>query len=538
MRAALYARFSSDLQNAGSIGDQLHICRRHAERLGATVVAVFEDAAISGASMLNRPGVNDLVAAAARGEFDVVIAEALDRLTRSGGDAWDLFEDLRGYGVTINTVSEGAVEELAVGLKGTMNALFLRELGKKVHRGLEGVVRSGRYPTAPPYGYRLKRIYDAAGERIRGVLEIVEPEAGVVRRIAAEYLAGSSGHAIAHRLNDEGVVGPRGKTWDYSTIIGRPSAMRGVLRNPIYAGELVWNRQTRRTDRRTGKARLLDNAPGDLVRQPAPELRIVDLDIWGGVQARLAQRSAAVAAAGNASAGNAPRRLLAGLVRCGVCGGGMQTQGPARGYRCVARMRRGPTACDNARYAEAVKVEAEVMTYLRDDLLHPDVVDTFVREYRALQAKKGAGAGARREAIGRELGEVRRRAERLVDQVAEGELKGATVKAKLIELEARAVRLEADLQREAASADVVALHPKAAQRYRQMVEDLQARLAAADASAEADATRHALRQVIRAVIIHPGQARGEWRVEVQGDLTALLGLPTDAVAQTRRAAGD
>src|SRR5260221_12072081 len=42
------------------------------------------------------------------------------------------------------TVAEGPINELHVGLKGTMNALFLKDLGQKVRRGLEGRVREGR----------------------------------------------------------------------------------------------------------------------------------------------------------------------------------------------------------------------------------------------------------------------------------------------------------------------------------------------------------------------------------------------------------
>lgn len=44
----------------------------------------------------------------------------------------------------IVTVAEGEINELHVGLKGTMNALFLSDLRQKVRRGLEGRVRQGR----------------------------------------------------------------------------------------------------------------------------------------------------------------------------------------------------------------------------------------------------------------------------------------------------------------------------------------------------------------------------------------------------------
>ena len=81
MRCALYARYSSDQQREASIEDQLRICRVRAEREAWTVVEVFADAAISGATTL-RPGFQALLAAMRAGRLDMVLAESLDRLSR------------------------------------------------------------------------------------------------------------------------------------------------------------------------------------------------------------------------------------------------------------------------------------------------------------------------------------------------------------------------------------------------------------------------------------------------------------------------
>jgi hypothetical protein len=85
IRAAIYARYSSDLSRDASIEDQVRLCRQHADRLGCTVTEVFEDRAISGASAI-RPGYQALLAAVGDGEIDIVLAEALDRLSRDQED--------------------------------------------------------------------------------------------------------------------------------------------------------------------------------------------------------------------------------------------------------------------------------------------------------------------------------------------------------------------------------------------------------------------------------------------------------------------
>jgi len=113
-RVVIYARYSSDNQRDASIEDQIAVCRRYADRQGWTVVDWYADRAISGASLLRPAG---------KGGFDMVFAEALDRLSRDQEDVAGIFKRLSFAGVKIVTLSEGEISPLHVGLKGTMNAL-------------------------------------------------------------------------------------------------------------------------------------------------------------------------------------------------------------------------------------------------------------------------------------------------------------------------------------------------------------------------------------------------------------------------------
>lgn len=80
-RAAIYARYSSDRQRDALLEDQVRVCQERADREGWTVVSSFGDRAISGTSML-RAGLRGLIAEAATGRIEIVLTEALDRLSR------------------------------------------------------------------------------------------------------------------------------------------------------------------------------------------------------------------------------------------------------------------------------------------------------------------------------------------------------------------------------------------------------------------------------------------------------------------------
>ena len=75
-RAAIYARFSTDMQRDKSIEDQVDLCRKHADRLNCEVVVVYSDRARSGASLMGRDGVLDMIS---NGSFDHVNNKQISR---------------------------------------------------------------------------------------------------------------------------------------------------------------------------------------------------------------------------------------------------------------------------------------------------------------------------------------------------------------------------------------------------------------------------------------------------------------------------
>ncbi len=143
MRAVIYARYSSHNQREASIEDQVRLCRTQIVQEGWVYLHAYTDRALSGASTL-RPAYQDLLQDARDGVFDVAVAESLVRFSRDLEHVAAIFKQFSFAGIKLVTLAEGEITELHVGLKGTMNALYLKDLAQKTWRGLEGRVREGK----------------------------------------------------------------------------------------------------------------------------------------------------------------------------------------------------------------------------------------------------------------------------------------------------------------------------------------------------------------------------------------------------------
>jgi site-specific DNA recombinase len=509
MRVAVYARYSSDLQDARSIEDQLTLARDHADRQGWPVVAEFKDAAISGASLHNRPGLLDLMQAAQAGQFDAVLTESLDRLSRDLEDIAGLYKRLDYWGIEIITLADGKVGKLHVGLKGIIASIYLDDLAQKTRRGQAGRVRAGRIPGGRCYGYDVLRDSEEGGKRA-----INDVEASVVRRIFREYVSGYSPLKIVSRLNTEGVPGPRGGPWNASALLGSAKRRNGLLNNSLYAGRITYNRQRFVKDPETGKRQARANPPDQWITKDVPDLVIISPDLWQAAQDRRAALTRK-----HLLHCRRPKHLLSGLLTCGNCGGQMivrNRRGRTTYFGCSARINR--MGCANARSVTSTEIESRVLAALRAHLLVPEVISEAVEAYRTERRRLSDEAARSRGLAERELAEIERKIASLVKEIESG--RGSkSVSQGLLELEGEQETVEARLTM-ANVPDVVVLHPSAAERYRQKVEDIQATLTAGDAAGvEAVALVRELIQRVRVVPTARGEPVG---LEIAGDLAALL----------------
>ena len=296
LEVAIYARFSSDLQSDTSIEDQIRICRQVAEKEGWHEVMAYSDYAISGASM-HRDGIQSLMHDANNRQFDIVVCEDLSRLSRDQENIAGIYKRLTFAGVQIYSLSDGGfVSDIHIGLKGTMNQLYIKDLAIKTKRGQRGRVEKGKFAAGrPAYGYDLVRRFDASGEPVKGERTINPEQASIVRRIFEEYASGKSPRLICVDLNQEGLLNSKGKPWSSTSIIGSRHTKTGMLNNEIYIGRMIWGKRQYIKHPDTGKKVGRNSPIEEQVVYELPELRIIDQALWDKVKAKqieLAKNSA------------------------------------------------------------------------------------------------------------------------------------------------------------------------------------------------------------------------------------------------------
>ena len=513
--AFIYARYSSALQNAASIDDQIRLCRERLDQDKIKVRDVFIDRAISGSSLHARAGIQALLEEVARGDVDIVIAEALDRLSRDQEDIARIYKRLRFAQVTLVTLAEGEINELHIGLKGTMNALFLKDLASKTRRGQRGRVEAGKIPGGKSYGYRLVPTLNADGTVNRGEREIIEDEARVIKRIFKDYVEGKTARQIAAGLNKEGLASPRGGVWNASTINGNRKRRNGILNNELYLGNIVYNRQRFVRDPETGKRRSRPNPEALWVTKHVPHLQIIEQEIW--------DKAHAIKAKYASKCGNkrqTRKRLLTGLVQCGCCNGSMTIIGRER-YACSARREQG--TCFNGTSIKAQDLEQRVFEGLRSILVgREEALKAFAEAFHTEVKRRQTSKASNKTKVQKDLLKVETGIKRCVDLLLHSDTPMESIRNTLEELEVqkRTLTRELSLQTEE---DKIVLHPNIGELYARKVGDLKSLL-------QNDVTKHQATEVIRSlierIVVSPTGQRGKSDVVLHGALASILAYAT------------
>ena len=292
--------------------------------------------------------------------------------------------------------------DLMFGFVGGYAQYERQSIRKRTMTGRRRRAESGIQPsrTFAPYGYHVPTTTDVLrgdypAEQL-GRYIFREPQAPLVREMFGWYADGRFSYAaMAKHLNSQGVSPPRGgRLW-------RCSSIKAILNNPVYKGEAVHGRHTKRQDEtRVGQPHAQTGRPltsptryrlsDDYVIIPCPAL--VSEDLWDAAQARMRMNL-------TSQSGNASRiRMLSGLVYCPNCGGGMTFKGqrarknasdvPAQ-YCCSAHIKKqrleGESFCDAKTYRLS-ETEGAVVSALLQAAEHPEWIEAAQEAYDRAKA--------------------------------------------------------------------------------------------------------------------------------------------------------
>jgi len=234
-QCAVYARVSSDRQNPLSPSDQVRKCREYADANELTVLVehVYMDEGISGVGS-DRPAFQRLlnIALSPGRPFDTILVDDTSRLSRNQAQVMIVIEKLKFAGIRVIFISQGIdtqseQSDVQVTFHGLVDSLYVKELAKKTHRGLESCAISGLHTGGRCYGYTAVAVGDRESKR----LVINESEAAVVRRIFEMFASSVSLKKIAKILNSECVPAPRSKSKNRGTWC--PTAIRAMLKREL-----------------------------------------------------------------------------------------------------------------------------------------------------------------------------------------------------------------------------------------------------------------------------------------------------------------
>jgi site-specific DNA recombinase len=417
MRAAIYARRSTEEHQAASLDVQVDEARRFIAAKGSTVADenVYLEDGVSRAEFKKRPALDRLREAVRTEAFEVVV---IRDETRLGGDVIRttmVMLEIVEAGVEIVCYANGEsvrlddpTKKLIAVVKNYGAEEERLKISSRVREHLQSKARKGFNTGGRVYGYDNVRIEG------RGVdFEVNEGEARVVRDMAHRFIEGEGWRGIARALNDEGIPSPRaGKR---GTGSWAPSSVRSILTNPRYTGRIEWGEF--RKGYKGGTRVRERQSKASLVVVERPELRILDEATWEAIQARLRHTGPSRPT----KQGRKFRHLLTGWARCSECGGRMQVESGRFGselaklYSCKQARERGPTVCKNRMRRPVEEVHATLLDWIQKNVLTESVMIETLKVLRRRLEARGKTVDSDLKRLEKQAGKLRTEIQNLVN---------------------------------------------------------------------------------------------------------------------------
>lgn len=387
LRVTDYARVSTDhLEQKKSLQNQVeHFEQYIKENPNWTYVKGYVDDGITGTSDVKRDNFMKMIEDARSGIFDLIITKEISRFSRNTLDSIKYTRELLSYGVAVLFVNDNINtampdSELRLTIMASMAQDEIRRLSERVKFGMNRAIERGEIlGNDLLYGYKK--------DKDTGVLNIIEEEAKVVRRIyelyAVEELTLSK---IVKTLNSEGLKTCQGKKWCISTI-------SRMIENPKYKGYYC-ARKSEIVDYMTKKIKYFEKDDWVIYEDKTRIPPIIDEDLWNRANNRLISRKKAFSERKEDKSIYKNRYLYSAKIFCGQ----HNTVFHRREFRknkkditwvCSEYLKNGKSTCDspNIRESELDAIFKDLISKLQID--SNEVIDTLMNYYKHLEIDTG-----------------------------------------------------------------------------------------------------------------------------------------------------
>lgn len=387
LRVTDYARVSTDTnEQKKSLQNQVeHFEQYIKENPNWTYVKGYVDEGITGTSDIKRDNFMKMIEDARSGKFDLIITKEISRFSRNTLDSIKYTRELLSYGVAVLFINDNINtampdSELRLTIMASMAQDEIRRLSERVKFGMNRAIERGEIlGNDMLYGYKK--------DKDTGVLNIIEDEAKVVRRIYELYAVEErSLSKIAKALNSEGLKTCQGKKWCISTI-------SRMIENPKYKGYYC-AKKSEIVDYMTKKVKYFEKDDWIIYEDKTRIPPIIDEDLWERTNARLSLRKKAFSERKKDKSIYKNRYLYSAKIYCGQ----HNTVFHRREFRknkkdptwvCSEYLKNGKATCDspNIRESELDAIFKDLISKLQIDT--KDIIAILMNYYKHLEIDTG-----------------------------------------------------------------------------------------------------------------------------------------------------
>lgn len=413
LRAALYARFSSDNQRNESIDAQVRAIKEFAHANDIIIVAEYIDRAKS-ATTDDRPDFQRMIKDSAKGDFQLLIVHKLDRFARNRNDSIAYRMKLQKNHITLLSVLEPFDEDrpetiLLQSVIEGMNEFYSRNLAREVRKGLkENALNCKHTGGIPPLGYDL--------DRTTRQLVVNAFEAEAVKLIFDLILSGHGYSEIITVLRKKGYKTKAGREFGKNSIYE-------ILHNPKYKGVYVYNRASPADPYTKKRNSHLENLPEDMIVIPGGVPAIISEEDFDKVQEILKRRKRYYRGVKK----HQEQYLLTGKIFCGKCGctytGNRKkstgNKPPNITYRCNKQARKTGIICNN-REVNRDYIESFVMEQIEQSIFNDRMAAIIIAQFEEYLRKKNEEMSQTLHRLENETHAIDAKLENLSDVLADG----------------------------------------------------------------------------------------------------------------------